>query len=52
VAFKQDAPAAALVGRPEKIERALGWRRLTGFEQMITEMVDSDLRQFSQDALG
>jgi GDPmannose 4,6-dehydratase len=52
VAFEQDAPAAALVGRPEKIERVLGWRRLTGFEQMIAEMVDSDLRQFSRDAPG
>lgn len=52
VAFKQDAPTAALVGRPEKIERVLGWHRLTGFGQMISEMVDSDLRLFSRDAPG
>lgn len=52
VVFKDDAPTAALVGRPEKIERALGWRRLIGFEQMIAEMVDSDLQQFSRAARG
>ncbi len=50
VAFEQDAPTPALVGRPEKIERVLGWRRQVGFEQMIAEMVDSDLQQFSPDA--
>ncbi len=43
VDYREDVAVAALLGRPERIERALGWRRAVGFERMITAMVDADL---------
>jgi GDPmannose 4,6-dehydratase len=47
VDFREDLTVPALLGRPEKIERALGWRRAVGFERMITGMVDADLERLA-----
>jgi GDPmannose 4,6-dehydratase len=41
--YREDRAVSALVGRPDKIERVLGWRRTVGFERMIAGMVDADL---------
>lgn len=45
VAFREDSPVNALVGKPGKAERMLGWRREVSFERMITEMVDHDVAE-------
>jgi GDPmannose 4,6-dehydratase len=47
--FREDVPAPALVGRSQKIEQALGWRRTVAFERMITDMVDADLERLARD---
>lgn len=37
-----------LVGNPEKANRVLGWEATTTFEQLVSEMVESDLRLLSR----
>ena len=41
--FQEDHTAPALVGLPQMLERALGWRRTLQFENVVAEMVDRDL---------
>jgi GDPmannose 4,6-dehydratase len=35
----------SLLGDASKAERVLGWKPLTSFSQLVTEMMDSDLAQ-------
>ena len=39
--------SAPLVGRPEKIQRRLGWSNRVSFESMIREMVTRDLETYA-----
>jgi GDPmannose 4,6-dehydratase len=48
VNFKEDLVSAALLGRPERIERVLGWRRFNSFEQIIIDMVEADMHLLSR----
>lgn len=41
-AYFRPAEVDTLLGDPTKIERELGWKRHTSFQQMVAEMVDSD----------
>ena len=40
-----------LLGDPSKAKRELGWTPRTTFEQLVQEMVDSDLKSAQRDAL-
>ena len=40
-----------LLGDPGKAKRELGWVPRTSFEQLVTEMVESDLEAAQRDAL-
>jgi GDPmannose 4,6-dehydratase len=40
-----------LLGDASKARRELGWKPRTSFEELIAEMVDSDLRSAERDAL-
>jgi GDPmannose 4,6-dehydratase len=40
-----------LLGDPGKAKRELGWVPRTSFEQLVTEMVESDLKAAQRDAL-
>jgi GDPmannose 4,6-dehydratase len=44
-AFMRPAESEPLVGDASKARRELGWQPRTGFEAMITQMVDHDLAQ-------
>ena len=43
------AEVDVLLGNPEKARRKLGWTPKTSLEQLITMMVDADLRRVSRD---
>ncbi len=47
--FVRPPDPVPLVGDPAKATRQLGWRPRTSFEDMIRAMVDTDLRQLSED---
>lgn len=40
-----------LLGDPSKARMKLGWKTLTSFDQLVTEMVEEDLRLAERDAL-
>ena len=40
-----------LLGDPTKAQKELGWTPTTTFEELVTEMVDSDLKSAQRDAL-
>lgn len=40
-----------LLGDPSKAQKELGWTPTTSFEELVTEMVDSDLKSAQRDAL-
>lgn len=42
--FQEDRATPALVGQARALEATLGWKRAMSFEDMVTEMVDHDLR--------
>lgn len=42
--FREDRATPALSGQTRAIEATLGWERTVTFEDMVTEMVDHDLR--------
>jgi GDPmannose 4,6-dehydratase len=42
-AFHRPAEPAKLVGSPEKIQRTLGWKPRTTFDELVREMVESEL---------
>ena len=41
--YQQDLETPSLVGRPQALEKLLGWRRSVSFEDMVREMVGHDL---------
>ncbi len=41
----------SLLGDPTKAKQKLGWQAKTGFEQLVDEMVQNDLREAERDAL-
>ncbi len=45
--FERFDDSAPLVGRPEKIQRRLGWSNRVSFESMIREMVTHDLETYA-----
>ena len=45
--FYRPAEVELLLGNPAKAERQLGWKAKTSLEQLITLMVDSDMRRVS-----
>jgi len=45
--FFRPAEVDLLIGDPTKAERALGWKRKTSFEDLVTMMVDADLKALS-----
>jgi GDPmannose 4,6-dehydratase len=49
-AFVRPPDPVALVGDPGKAMRELGWRPRTSFEEMIREMVESDMALLEQRA--
>lgn len=42
-AFYRPAEVELLIGNPEKAEKRLGWKRKTGFEELVERMVRNDL---------
>ena len=44
-AFFRPAEVDVLLGNPGKAERLLGWKAKTSLEQLITMMVDADMRR-------
>ena len=46
-AFYRPAEVDVLLGNPAKAQRVLGWAPKTSLEQLITMMVDADLRRHS-----
>lgn len=46
-AFYRPAEVDVLLGNPAKAQRLLGWAPKTSLEQLITMMVDADLRRHS-----
>ena len=48
-ALFRPAEVDVLLGNPEKARRKLGWTPKTSLEQLITMMVDADLRRVSRD---
>jgi len=45
--FYRPAEVELLLGSPEKAETKLGWRREISFEEMVTRMVENDIRLLS-----
>ena len=45
--FFRPAEVDLLIGDPSKAESALGWKRKTSFEDLVTMMVDADLKALS-----
>jgi len=43
--FFRPAEVELLLGNPAKAERQLGWKAKTSLEQLITMMVDADMRR-------
>jgi GDPmannose 4,6-dehydratase len=41
--FRRPAEVDLLIGDPSKAEKLLGWRRKTGFPELVIMMVDSDM---------
>lgn len=48
--FLRPADACALLGNPAKAEQMLGWKRTRTFSEMISEMVDEDVRTIRESA--
>ena len=48
--FLRPADACALLGNPAKAEQKLGWKRTRTFSEMISEMVDEDIRAIRESA--
>ena len=46
--FYRPAEIDVLIGSPAKAERVLGWRRTTGFAQLVERMVEADLARVHQ----
>lgn len=42
--FFRPAEVELLLGSPEKAERVLGWKRMISFDELVTGMVENDLR--------
>jgi len=49
--YFRPAEVETLLGDPGKAKRELGWTPRTTFDQLVTEMVDSDLQAANRDAL-
>ena len=49
--YFRPAEVDTLIGDPSKARRKLGWEPKTGFEELITEMVTSDLMEAEKDAM-
>lgn len=49
--FFRPAEVDVLLGNPDKAERKLGWKPKTSLEQLITMMVDADLRRIDGNAV-
>jgi GDPmannose 4,6-dehydratase len=47
--FMRPAEVDLLIGDPAKAEKALGWKRKTSFQDLVTMMVDGDLALLSGD---
>jgi GDPmannose 4,6-dehydratase len=45
--FMRPAEVEVLLGNPAKAEAKLGWKATTTLEQLITMMVDADMRRVS-----
>jgi GDPmannose 4,6-dehydratase len=45
--FFRPAEVDLLIGDPSKAETALGWKRKTSFEDLVTMMVDADVKALS-----
>jgi GDPmannose 4,6-dehydratase len=41
------AEVDVLLGNPAKAREKLGWKAVIGLEEMISEMVDADIRRLS-----
>jgi len=49
--YFRPAEVDTLVGDPAKARQKLGWQAKTGFEQLVAEMAQEDLREAERDAL-
>lgn len=49
--YYRPAEVDTLLGDPSKAKRVLGWSPKCGFEQLVNEMVDSDMDQARRDSL-
>jgi GDPmannose 4,6-dehydratase len=47
--FFRPAEVDVLLGNPAKAERKLGWKATTSLEQLITMMVDADMRRVERE---
>jgi GDPmannose 4,6-dehydratase len=47
--FLRPAEVDVLLGNPAKAERQLGWKAATSLEQLITMMVDADMRRVARE---
>ena len=47
--FLRPAEVDVLLGNPAKAERKLGWKATTSLEQLITMMVDADMRRIERE---
>jgi GDPmannose 4,6-dehydratase len=47
--FFRPAEVDLLLGNPAKAKRVLGWKATTGIGELITMMVDADLRRVSRE---
>jgi GDPmannose 4,6-dehydratase len=45
--FMRPAEVDLLIGEPTKAEKTLGWKRKVSFEDLVTMMVDADLKALS-----
>jgi GDPmannose 4,6-dehydratase len=50
--FLRPAEVDVLLGNPAKAEQKLGWKATTSFEQLITMMVDADMRRVAAEPAG
>lgn len=48
--YFRPAEVELLIGNPTKAEKVLGWKAATSFDDMIDEMVRSDLREVAKEA--
>jgi GDPmannose 4,6-dehydratase len=46
--YKRPTEVDALIGKPEKAERILGWKAKTNWKELAEIMVQSDLKRFSR----